>query len=131
MSPAPVSRRPSHCTPVHSLADHKTIQEEPGESSGELREQMMDRTLLRKQVSDGHLLQGTGPGPSSLSKQYSSPMLGTRRPREAAREAVTSNTKRTSKTLPRGFSLSQVRDNQFCIPVLYSIYFYFICSVYL
>ena len=99
----PVTRRPSH-----NLADHKTIEEEPGEGpvTGE-REQAGAKTSLRKQVSDGHLLNGTGPGPSSLSKQYSSPMLGTRRPREAAREPAVTASRRTSKTLPRGFSLSQ------------------------
>ena len=99
----PVSRRPSH-----NLADHTTIEEEPGEglANGE-REQGGSKTSLRKQVSDGHLLNGTGPGPSSLSKQYSSPMLGTRRPREAARDTAVTASRRTSKTLPRGFSLSQ------------------------
>ena len=67
----------------------------------------MDAKNLRKQISDGHLLLGTGPGPSSLSKQYSSPMLSTRRTREPARETVNTHVRRTSKTLPRGFSLTQ------------------------
>merc|ERR1719422_2577276 len=99
----PVSRRPSN-----SLADHKTIEEEPSQE----QHHHDHKQYLRKQVSDGHLLMGTGPGPSSLSKQYSSPMLGTRRPREAVRDrdresVTTTQVRRTSKTLPRGFSLSQ------------------------
>ena len=65
------------------------------------------RPSLRKQVSDGHLLAGSGPGAPTLSKQYSSPMLGTRRPREVQKEVNTANSRRASKTLPRGFSLSQ------------------------
>ena len=99
----PVSRRPSN-----SLADHKTIEEETSQE----QHHHDHKQYLRKQVSDGHLLMGTGPGPSSLSKQYSSPMLGTRRPREAVRDrdresVTTTQVRRTSKTLPRGFSLSQ------------------------
>merc|ERR1719445_1750278 len=94
----PVSRRPSN-----SLADHKTIEEEPSQE----QHHHDHKQYLRKQVSDGHLLMGTGPGPSSLSKQYSSPMLGTRKPREAARDTAVTASRRTSKTLPRGFSLSQ------------------------
>ena len=96
--PAPVpvvTRRPS-------TIDHNTIQEEQEQETTEA-----STRNLRKQISDGHLLLGTGPGPSSLSKQYSSPMLGSRRPREATRDPVVTAVRRTSKTLPRGFSLSQ------------------------
>jgi len=97
-APAPVSRRPS----TVMTSDHKTIEEEPSQessdSSGDLRQ-------LRKQVSDGHLMHG--PGPSSLSKQYSSPMLTTRRTREPSRDHSSTAVRRSSKTLPRGFSLSQ------------------------
>ena len=82
---------------ISNLSDHTTIEEEPCDL----------RPSLRKQVSDGHLLSGTGPGAPSLSKQYSSPMLGTRRPREMLKEVSSTNSRRASKTLPRGFSLSQ------------------------
>jgi len=80
-----------------NLSDHTTIEEEPCDL----------RPSLRKQVSDGHLLAGSGPGAPNLSKQYSSPMLGTRRPREMQKEVNPANSRRASKTLPRGFSLSQ------------------------
>ena len=51
---------------------HTPIQEEEPEP----------RPILRKQVSDGHLLSGTGPPSPKLSKRYSSPILGHRRSRE-------------------------------------------------
>ena len=101
-APPPGTRRPAE-------SSHNTIEEEPS-SGGQGGAQASARPSLRKQVSDGHLLAGTGPGPASLAKQYSSPMLGARRPREAARTDPAANTaaaaRRTSKTLPRGFSLS-------------------------
>ena len=101
-APPPGTRRPTE-------SSHHTIEEEPS-SGGQGGAQASARPSLRKQVSDGHLLAGTGPGPASLAKQYSSPMLGARRPREATRTDTAANTaaaaRRTSKTLPRGFSLS-------------------------
>ena len=73
------------------------------------------------QVSDGSLL--CSASPTSLTKQYSSPMLGpsrwqsllqdqatidpSLRPREPVRELLVAAGRRSSKTLPRGFSLSQ------------------------
>ena len=104
-APAPVSRRPS----AVMTSDHKTIEEEPSQESSD---SSADLRQLRKQVSDGHLMHG--PGPSSLSKQYSSPMLTTRRTREPSRDHSSTAVRRSSKTLPRGFSLSQVMIPKLC-----------------
>jgi len=85
--------------PVVMPDPHSTIQEEEPES----------KPTFVKQNSDGHLVAPTMQ--TSLTKQYSSPMLGQRRSREPRdREvspALTSAGRRSSKTLPRGFSLSQ------------------------
>merc|ERR1719350_196369 len=82
---------------------HSTIQEEETEA----------KPTFAKQISDGHLVV-TPPQHSSLTKQYSSPMLGQRRLREPRDREVSpaaalpmSAGRRSSKTLPRGFSLSQ------------------------
>merc|ERR1719422_651995 len=82
---------------------HSTIQEEETEA----------KPTFTKQISDGHLVV-TPPQHSSLTKQYSSPMLGQRRLREPRDREVSpaaalpmSAGRRSSKTLPRGFSLSQ------------------------
>jgi len=77
-------------------------------------EQTVNKTFLRKQVSDGYLI-SRGPGPTSLTKQYSSPMIGTRRSREShsrIQDGTNKTSRKISQTLPRGFSLKKTIGNE-------------------